>query len=202
MSGYTHLAGLLLGLVGSLVLLLDRREDGMLLPNLAYAASLIGLYAASSAYHLTPGSERVIGRLRKVDHSAIFLFIAGTCTPVFWRAFTGPTRAWMLGAIWALALVGIVLRVTWMRAPRALYTSMYVGMGWLVVVQAGTVFRALSGLALSLVVAGGVVYTLGAIVYATKRPDPFPRIFGFHEIWHLFVLAGSALHYAAVFVLR
>ena len=201
-SGYTHLAGLVIGLAGSLVLLLDRREDGMLLPNIAYAASLVGLYAASSAYHLTPGSERVTRGLRKIDHSAIFLFIAGSCTPVFWRAFEGATRGWMLGGIWAVALVGIALRVTWMHAPRALYTLMYIGMGWFVVVEAGTVFRALSGLALSLVVAGGIVYTIGALVYATKRPDPWPRVFGFHEIWHLFVLAGSALHYAAIFVLR
>jgi hemolysin III len=108
----------------------------------------------------------------------------------------------MLGGIWLVAVAGIVLRLSWMHAPRALYTAMYVGMGWFIVVEAGTVVRVLSGLALSLVVAGGVVYTIGAIVYAAKRPNPYPRVFGFHEIWHLFVLAGSALHFAAIFVLR
>lgn len=200
-SGYTHLGGLVAGCVGALVLLVHARGSDSFVPALAYAASLFALYAASSAYHLTPGSERLTRRLRKLDHSAIFLYIAGTCTPVFWRAFTGSTRFWMIAAAWTLAAVGIVLRMAWMHAPRALYTSMYVAMGWLIVVRGGAAFHALPALPLALVVAGGITYMLGAFVYATKRPDPIPSVFGFHEIWHLFVLAGSSFHFAAIFVL-
>lgn len=201
-SGYTHLAGLAAGYVGALFLVGRAWGSDLLWPTVAYAVSLVALYAASSTYHLVPGSEALTRRLRTLDHAAIFSFIAGTCTPVFWRAFDGRDRAWMLGGIWILALLGIVLRVAWMRAPRALYTSMYVAMGWLVLVKGGTAFRALTSPVIALVVAGGVTYTLGALVYATKRPDPFPRVFGFHEIWHLFVLGGSALHYLAIFELR
>jgi len=107
----------------------------------------------------------------------------------------------MLGVVWAIAAIGIVFRVAWMKAPRALYTSMYVAMGWLVLLKASAAFHALSAPVLAFVVAGGITYMLGALVYATKRPTPLPSVFGFHEIWDIVVLAGSALHYAAIFVL-
>ena len=200
-SGYTHLGGFVVGCVAVVALLVRSRNSDVFFPTVAYAVTLVLLYAASSAYHLVLGSKRLTGRLRKLDHSAIFLFIAGTCTPVFWRAFQGTTRHFMLTTLWVLAVVGVVMRIAWMGAPRVLYTAMYVAMGWLVLVKGTTAFRALPALALSLVVAGGVTYTIGAIVYATKKPNPFPRLFGFHEIWHLFVLGGSTLHYAAIFVL-
>lgn len=197
-SGYTHLGGLLLGSAGAIWLLTRAESAGRLLPLAVYAASLIALFAASSAYHLVPGSEALTRRLRKLDHSAIFLFIAGTCTPVFVRAFEGATLVWMLGAAWGLAALGIAARVTWMGAPRALYTLMYVALGWLVVVEGRTALHALPLAVVVLVAAGGLTYMAGALVYATKRPDPVPGVFGFHEIWHIFVLGGSALHYAAI----
>jgi hemolysin III len=200
-SGYTHLAGLALGLVGGVVLLARAHDTLGFVAVLAYAASLVALYAASSAYHLLPSGEALRRRLRQIDHSAIFVYIAGTCTPVFVRALEGRTRAWMLGGVWTLAIVGIVARVAWMDAPRWLYVAMYVAMGWFVVVDGRELALALPASALAFVVAGGLTYTMGAVVYATKRPDPLPSVFGFHEIWHLFVMGGSAMHYAAVFVL-
>ena len=203
-SGFSHLAGLGLALLGVPCLLLfayARRDTGALVTSLAYGASLIVLYAASSAYHLVVAGERVSQRLRLLDHSAIFLLIAGTCTPFFHRAFEGRTRLVMMSLVWVLALAGIGLQLAWRRAPRLLYTALYVAMGWLVVVRWSDVVHRLPASALALVVAGGITYTLGAIVYASKRPDPFPRVFGFHEIWHLFVLAGSALHFAGVVAL-
>ena len=200
-SGYTHLAGLVVGCFGALLLLSRAHGAASFLPMLAYGVTLVGLYAASATYHLVPGSERLTRRLRQVDHAAIFLFIAGSCTPIFWCAFEGSDRGLMLGVVWAIAAAGIVFRVAWMKAPRALYTSMYVAMGWLVLIKASAAFHALSAPVLAFVVAGGITYMLGALVYATKRPNPLPSVFGFHEIWHIFVLAGSALHYAAIFVL-
>lgn len=202
-SGYSHLAGLMLAVVGVSVLVARGiGSTGMLVSTSVYGACLVALYGASSAYHLAPSdvaqdSARIRG-LRKLDHAAIFAMIAGTCTPVFWRAFDGPRRVAMIAVIWGLAALGILLRLVWMHAPRWLYTIMYVAMGWLFAVQAPRGFAALPGPILALVVAGGVTYTLGALVYALKRPNPFPRVFGFHEIWHVFVLGGSVLHYAAI----
>jgi hemolysin III len=127
--------------------------------------------------------------------------IAGTCTPVFWHALAGTTRAAMLCGVWILAVAGIAFRLLWPTAPRLLYTVMYVAMGWGFVLAGPRGFQGLPGAVVALVVAGGVTYTMGAVVYALRRPDPIPSVFGFHEIWHLFVLAGSAFHYAAVTVL-
>jgi hemolysin III len=200
-SGYSHLAGLVFAAIGLLALVVLARTPAALATSVAYGVSLVALYAASSAYHLVPGDEALTKRLRKLDHSAIFLMIAGSSTPIFWRAFDGASLAWMLGGIWALALVGILFRVLWMSAPRALYTIMYVAMGWLFVARGPDGFRALPSSVVALVVAGGLTYTAGAVVYALKRPNPFPRVFGFHEIWHLFVLGGSALHYVAMLIL-
>lgn len=200
-SGYSHLAGLALAAVGAAIVLARSHDGASLATNGAYAACLVALYAASSAYHLVPGSDALVQRLRKLDHGAIFLMIAGSCTPLFAHAFDGAVRVAMLSAVWGLAAIGIVVRLAFMRAPRALYTSMYIAMGWLVVVQAPRAVAALPAGVVALVVAGGVTYTIGALVYATKRPNPFPPHFGFHEIWHMFVLGGSALHYAAVLAL-
>ncbi|MGH7298026.1 MAG: PAQR family membrane homeostasis protein TrhA [Polyangiaceae bacterium] len=198
-SGYSHLTGLAFAFVGASVLLARAwHARASLATALVYVVGLVGLYAASSAYHLVPSGEALRRRLRKLDHAAIFLMIAGTCTPVFWRAFDGGTRTAMLCGIWSVAAAGIVFRLVWLSAPRLLYTVMYLGMGWMFLVEAPSGFRALPGTVLALVLAGGVTYTAGAVVYALKRPDPFPPVFGFHEIWHLLVLGGSALHYAAI----
>ncbi len=104
----------------------------------------------------------------------------------------------MLATVWILAAAGITFRTVWMSAPRLLYTLLYLAMGWMFVVGGPRGFHALPGTVIALVLAGGITYTVGAVVYALKRPDPFPHVFGFHEIWHLFVLGGSVLHYAAI----
>ena len=198
-SGYSHLAGLVLGAIGALALVLcTRARPADLAVASVYGLSLVALYAASSAYHLAAGNERITRRLRKLDHGAIFLLIAGTCTPLFWRAFDGAARTGMLSAVWGLALAGIAFRTFWMGAPRLLYTIAYVAMGWLFMIQGPRGLHALPTVVIALVIAGGLTYMTGAVVYALKRPNPFPHVFGFHEIWHFFVLGGSALHYAAI----
>jgi hemolysin III len=197
-SGFTHLAGFMLAVAGVAWLAVRGACAGVLV----YGASLVALYAASSAYHLVPGGKRVARMLRAFDHVAIFLLVAGTCTPVLSRALEGTARVAMLASIWGAAAVGIVLRASWRRAPRAVYTALYVAMGWMAVLRWTDLRRALPVEVVALILAGGIVYTLGAVVYALRRPNPFPRVFGFHEIWHLFVLGGSALHFAAVAALR
>jgi hemolysin III len=196
-SGLTHLAGCLVGLVGVAWLLARGSRDlGTVLTSATYGVCLVVLYAASALYHLVIANEKITRRLRLFDHIAIFLMVAGSCTPVFFRALHGTTRTVMLLIVWSVALAGIAFKLLWRDAPRWLYTVLYVAMGWGIVVQWSKLL--LPAGALSLVLAGGITYTLGAVVYAIKRPDPFPKVFGFHEIWHLFVLGGSVLHFAAI----
>jgi len=198
-SGFSHLVGLALALFGFAWLLACRGDERTMNVGVSvYGASLVSLYAASSAYHLIVASARATRALRAFDHVAIFLLVAGTCTPIFCRAFEGPARTAMLSAVWGAAVAGIVVRAVWKNAPRAFYTALYVAMGWMVLFRWSEVQRSVPTPALALLIAGGVTYTAGAVVYVMKRPDPFPRFFGFHEIWHLFVLGGSGLHFAAV----
>ena len=201
-SGLSHLVGFALAIVGLAWLARHGTSDDVGPGVAIYGASLIALYAASSAHHLVVGGARTTRALRVLDHVAIFLLIAGTCTPVLCRALDGAARTAMLAWVWGAAFVGIALRLLWRRTPRALYTSLYVAMGWMILVRWQDVQRGIPPAALGLIVAGGVIYTLGALVYALRRPNPLPRVFGFHEIWHLFVLGGSALHFAAVASLR
>lgn len=197
-SGLSHAAGLLLALFGSVWLLLRASNAATLTTFGVYAASLIMLYAASSLYHLIVAEDRVTRALRLFDHVAIFLFVAGTSTPLLFRALAGGTRVAMLSAMWGLAAVGIASKLLWRSAPRAIYTAMYVAMGWSVVAVGRALFGGLSGACFACVVGGGLVYTMGAVVYALKWPNPKPPTFGFHEVWHFFVLGGSALHFAAI----
>lgn len=200
-SGLSHAAGLVLALVGS-AWLLARSPDRASFATLAvYAAGLVVLYAASSLYHLIVADERTTRALRLFDHAAIFVMIAGTSTPILHRGLAGGLRSTMLAVTWTLAALGIACKLSWRSAPRAVYTAMYVGMGWSVVPAGRALIAGLTTPQLACVVGGGIVYTLGALVYALKWPDPRPSVFGFHEIWHLFVLGGSALHFAAIALL-
>ncbi len=194
-SGYSHLVGLGLAVAGAIWLAVASHHR---VAALVYSACLVALYAASSAYHLVDLGEAVTRRLRRLDHAAIFLMIAGSATPVLEQALTGGVRTVMLGLLWGTAVLGVVFRVVWMNAPRWSYTTAYVAMGWLAAVRIGDVVRGTPPVALALFVSGGIAYTLGAVVYVMKWPDPLPKRFGFHEVWHLFVLAASTLHFAAI----
>jgi len=156
------------------------------------------LFSASATYHLAkvrPATQQI---LRKIDHSAIFLLIAGTYTPFCVNAFTGFFRWGLLAIIWSIALIGILVKVFWIGAPRWLNAVMYVIMGWLCVSAIGEMTVALTSFALAWLIAGGVIYTLGAVVYATKLFNFVPGKFGFHEVWHIFVLLGALAHFVAV----
>jgi len=199
-NGLTHAASALLALVGLVVLLVYSPPNWPArLALLAYGLSLVLLFAASSAYHLVKTTPDRTLLLRKLDHTAIFLLIAGTYTPVCAIVLTGAWRWGLLGVIWALAAIGITFRLFYMRGPRWLSVVIYMGMGWVGVLGFGQLFTALPAAGLSWLVAGGLLYSLGALIYATRGFDFYPGVFGFHEVWHLFVTAASAAHY--VFVL-
>jgi hemolysin III len=197
---YSHLTGAVLALVGTIVLaLLSGGDAAKLAGALVFGVSMTVMYASSSLYHALKVSEKALQGLRRLDHAAIFLFIAGTYTPVVLQGLEPSWKPWALGIVWGLAVFGVFFRVFVLKAPRWLYTLSYVGLGWLVVFFWPKLN--LNIWALVWLVAGGLAYSLGAINYATKWPDLWPKVVGFHGIWHLFVLAGSIFMYLAVLAL-
>jgi hemolysin III len=200
-SGLTHMAGGLLAVVGLIVLLATAARTGRTDQIVAFGVfgvSLISLYAASALYHLLPLSPAGVARLRRLDHMTIFVLIAGTYTPFCLLALDGGWRWGLLTLIWGLALCGIVLKPFWMDAPRWLSVALYLGMGWVAVIAAPALFQAVPVGGMAWVLGGGLTYSVGALVYGLKRPNPVPGVFGFHEVWHLFVIGGSACHFWAV----
>ena len=198
-NSLTHWAAAILALIGLIALLLVGWGTPAKVVSLAiYGASLIFLFSASATYHTVNRKDRVLEVFRKVDHAAIFLLIAGTYTPFCVNAFTGFWQWGLLSIIWSLALIGVLVKVFYVNSPRWLNAGIYVVMGWLGILGAGQVLTNLPVWVISWLVAGGVIYTLGAIVYSTKIFDFFPGVFGFHEIWHIFVILAAAAHFVAV----
>ncbi|RDI95683.1 hemolysin III family protein [Meiothermus sp. QL-1] len=196
-NAYSHAAGALLALLGTLVLLLfSGGHPTKLVGALVFGLSMTLMYTASTLYHALRVSEQALLWLRKLDHAAIFLFIAGTYTPVLLQALEASWRPWALGLIWGLAGLGVGLKLVTLRAPRWLYTASYLGLGWLAVFLLPKL--ALGSWTLGFLLLGGLAYSLGAVVYAARWPNPLPRVMGFHGLWHLFVLLGSLGMYLAV----
>jgi len=162
---------------------------------LVYGGSLVALFSVSALYHRPDWSPRALLWMRRLDHSAIFLLIAGTFTPLCLLLGDAFART-MLAVVWAGAGAGILRALLWPRAPRAVATSLYVLLGWAAVPLAPAMYRALGPGSMALLAGGGLLYSVGAVIYATRWPDPFPRVFGFHEIFHALVIAAAGLHYA------
>ncbi len=201
-SGFSHMAGAVLAAAALAVLLytaIVNRDVWQIVAFSIFGSSLILLYSASATYHLVNGSEKVMKVLRKLDHSMIFVLIAGTYTPVCLILLRGAVGYSMLSVIWSCAIIGIVLKMFFMNIPRWLYTGVYLLMGWLAVAVIVPLFRA-SGLAVVLwLLAGGLFYTAGGVIYALKRPNIIPNWLGFHEIFHLLVILGSVSHFIMVY---
>lgn len=197
-SGLTHFFGLLISIAGLVILVYlaaKRATPWHIVSFSIFGASLILLYGASSLYHLLPLSEKGIRILRKIDHMMIFVLIAGTYTPVCLVPLRGPWGWSLFGSVWGIALIGMILKIVWLDAPRWFSTCVYVVMGWLVVIAFLPLARSMPPAGLEWLAAGGVLYTVGAVIYGTKRPRISLKWFGFHEIFHLFVLCGSFAHF-------
>ena len=155
------------------------------------------LFATSALYHRVYWPSSIRHLIGRIDHSAIFLLIAGTYTP--FCLLLGPgTGHGLLGLVWVAAALGIGLEIGWRRLPKGLRAGLYVLLGWFIVPVLPALRAAVGDRALVLLVVGGAFYTVGAVIYATRRPDPFPRVFGFHEIFHLLVIAAAACHFLVV----
>ena len=163
-----------------------------------FAASAVMLFTISAVYHLGTWSPRAWDALRSIDHANILIFIAGTYTPVAVLTLHGTARLAILIVVWTAAILGAVFRVAWTGLPRWVYVPLYAGLGWAAVFVLPQLLHGAGAVALSLTVAGGVVYTLGGLTYGLRRPDPWPTVFGFHEVFHACTVAAFACQYIAI----
>jgi hemolysin III len=163
-----------------------------------YAASVSALFGVSALYHRVTWNGPARRRLRRLDHAMIFLLIAGTYTPVALLVLKGTLATVVLAVVWGGAVAGTVLELAWTGAPRWLGGTVYLALGWVAVVAMPQLFAQLGVAGGLLIVAGGLVYSAGAAVYALRRPDPVPAVFGYHEVFHLLVIAGVAAHFLAI----
>ena len=194
-SGFTHLGAAIFSAISLLVMLILSWGDPQKQVLLAiYGISLILMFSASATYHLVITSPEKQLLLRKWDHSAIYLLIAGTYTPICLTYFTGPYRWGMLAAVWAFALIGVTVKICVIHAPRLLNAGLYLAMGWLAVFAIPQIISNMPAGAILWMVAGGLFFTVGAVVYITKKMDFVPGVFGFHEVWHIFVILGCLCH--------
>jgi hemolysin III len=199
LRGVLHLVAFPVSLVTGTVLLVAVADTAAeRWACLVYTLATAVLFGVSALYHRGTWDARTYARLRRLDHSNIFLMIAGTYTPLCVALLEGTTRRVVLAVVWLGALAGIVFRVAWLSAPPWLYTPFYVGLGWVAVAVLPALARAGGTAVIMLIVAGGVAYSLGGVVYALRRPDPAPATFGYHEIFHTGTLVGFVCHYVAV----
>jgi hemolysin III len=165
---------------------------------LVYGSGMCVLFAGSAAFHRWRCGPRLRTLLCRIDHSAIFVFIAASYTPVALLVLDESTGSVLLATAWAGAIAGVAMSMAWISAPRVLFAGTYVALGWIAIVAMPELVSRLPLTPLILIAAGGLLYTAGAVVYATRRPDPWPRVFGFHEVFHALVIAAAAVHFVAM----
>jgi hemolysin III len=164
-----------------------------------YAASLSALFGTSALYHRVEWSRPNVRRwMRRLDHSMIFFLIAGTYTPFALLVLDGPLADAILAVVWIGAVAGAVVEIVWIEHPKWVAALVYISLGWVAVIPFPALWNEMGAAGTLLVAAGGLLYTAGAVVYATQRPNPNPAVFGYHEVFHLFVIAAAAAHFAAI----
>jgi len=190
----------LLAAVGGVVYLVVRfhADPALLAVMLVYGLSMCVLFGASSLYHGVSASPATTAVLRRIDHAAIYVLIAGSYTPVLFVGLDGAWRIATIASIWGVGLAGIVLTIWFVHAPRWLSAAVYIAMGWFAIVPAIKLVPVLPHAATVLISVGGLLYTLGAVVYATRSMNFVPKRFGFHEVFHLLVLCGATTQFVAI----
>jgi hemolysin III len=199
--GRLHQVALVIAIPATIRLVAAAPSGEVRVATAIYALSLVGLFAASSAYHGLNWSQAALGRMRSIDHSMIFLLIAGTYTAFGALALRGLWRLLVLAVVWTGALVGITIKLVKIDRLYPVASALYMALGWTGVIALPQVLSDLGALPVVLIVAGGLMYTVGAVVLLRRRPDPNPHVFGYHEVWHALVVAASTCHYAAVTVM-
>ena len=203
-SAITHFIGMMMAIFAAIPLLIKAaHEPGRIyiISITVYAVSLILLYAASTTYHTFDRSYKVNTILKKLDHMMIFVLIAGSYTPICLLVLGGKTGIILLSIVWGIALVGSLIKGFWVYCPKWVSSVLYIGMGWTCVLAFTQILNSLSPAAFGWLLAGGIIYTIGGIIYALKLPifNNKHKNFGSHEIFHLFVMAGSACHFVVMY---
>jgi hemolysin III len=199
LRGWSHGAAALVSIGGLVALIVSTRNDPPKLASMiVYGLGLVLLFGVSATYHIFNWPPRVKDWLRRADHATIFVFIAATYTPLAFNVLSGWWRLGVLAAIWICAAGGVAGAAPFLRIPRRLLAGLYLAMGWLAVVALVPLTAALGWVAALLIAFGGLQYSLGAAVYAFKKPSPWPRVFGYHELFHLAVITASVTFYAVV----
>jgi hemolysin III len=201
MRGWSHALAAVASIVLTVILcVLSRHDIPRMISMLIFGLSMIELYTVSAVYHIVTWSVAKRRVLRAIDHGNIFVLIAGTYTPLCFNILTGWLRITILAIIWTLALAGIVTSIFTVKLPRWATAALYVGMGWVVILAIPAFLAVLPWISIAILFLGGLLYTIGAVIYARKKPDPFPTIWGYHEVFHLFVILGSAAFVTCVWV--
>jgi hemolysin III len=194
LRGYSHAVTAPLALLATVVLAVMAAGDtARQVTVLIYGATMVLLFSGSALYHVGNWSQRTRVWLQRLDHSNIFLLIAGTYTPIAFAVLAGWERVAVLGAVWGLSLVGVTISVGGVRLPRTLFVGLYLLIGWVALLAIPAIFARVGLEGAMLLLAGGVLYSVGAVCYALKRPRLWQRVFSYHEVFHLFVIAASAI---------
>lgn len=203
-SAITHFIGMLMAIFAAIPLLIKAAREPSRIYIIAitiYAVSLILLYAASTTYHTFNKSRKINTILKKIDHMMISVLIAGSYTPICLLVLGGKTGLILLTIVWAFAIAGILIKAFWVFCPKWVSSVLYIGMGWTCVLAFTQLLNSLSPAAFGWLLAGGIIYTVGGVIYALKLPifNSKHKYFGSHEIFHLFVMAGSACHFVVMY---
>jgi len=197
LRGVSHQVACFVSLIAGAVLVAHAPSEGARRSALVYMVCLTMLFGISAAYHLPTWGPRARQWMRRLDHASIFLFIAGTYTPLS-LAMLPADRASLLRVVWGGAAAGVFQSILWVTAPKPLIAVIYVVLGWSILPYVGQVHAAVGPWPLAMILGGGVIYSTGALVYARKRPDPVPEVFGYHEVFHALVIAAAVIHFVAV----
>ena len=198
LRGWLHAGMAPLALAGGIVLVTLAATPAGVIGGAIFLTASVLLFGTSGVYHLRTWGTRGDAILRRMDHSNIYVFIAATYTPLALILLDGTSRVVLLTLIWSAALGGLFFRLFWLSAPRWLYTALYLVMGWAALGWLAAFYHAAGSAVVILIMAGGICYTVGAVVYGRKRPNPSPAWFGFHEIFHVATIAGFVCHYFAI----
>jgi len=198
LRGLLHAYAFYAAVVCAAVLVVLAPEGRARAGAVVYGVGLCALFGVSGAYHRWRGAPRIKRLLRRADHATIFVFIAASYTPVALLALSGTMRWVVLVSAWAGAIAGVSLSVGWIDAPRRLTAVAYIALGWIATIAFPQLAERIGAVAFSLLLAGGLLYSAGACVYAAQRPDPWPRTFGFHELFHALVIVAALAHLAVL----
>jgi hemolysin III len=198
LRGVSHQWAALVAVVLLLPLALTAQGGRARLAAVIYGVAVCGLFGVSALYHRHDWGPRARAWMRRADHSMIFVFIAATYTPVALLVLHGTLATVILAVVWGGAAGGVILNLLWTTAPKWVSALVYVALGWVAIAAVPQLWDGLGWLAVLGLGAGGLLYTAGAVVYASERPDPAPRVFGYHEVFHVLVIAAAAAHYAVI----